>query len=102
VLIAFLSAYRSSRVAGGANQSSAILKAFEGALKRFVAPTGVAQIITVKVRFVRKCVLCRTAFCTTYRPKGGEEENLATNNTIPAAIQNGQRHPTTTKLQALQ
>jgi hypothetical protein len=38
---------------GGASQSSAILKAFEGALKRFVAPTGVAQIITVKVRFVQ-------------------------------------------------
>src|SRR5215210_439400 len=34
------------------------------------------------------------------KPKGGEEENLATNNTTPAAIQNGQRHPTTAKLQA--
>ncbi len=53
MLMAFLSAYRSSRVPGDASQSSAILKAFKGALKRFVAPTGVAQIITVRVRFVQ-------------------------------------------------
>jgi len=38
-------------LAGGAR--SAATKVFERALKRFVAPTGAAQIITVKGRFMQ-------------------------------------------------